>query len=94
MLLIDMDMPNCCENCPICYDFVCCPITDTHMDYASMDYERLPNCPLSRCDTEPESPATCGNCQFKDSDKCEKENQQSFGFCGNWCEVEDNGSIS
>lgn len=46
MLLIDMEIPACCEDCPICYDFMCCPITDTHVDYATMDEKRLPNCPL------------------------------------------------
>ena len=52
MLLVDMEMPKSCSDCPICYDFICCPIIPEHMDFERMNIERLPNCPLKELDTK------------------------------------------
>lgn len=46
MLMVDMDMPKSCFSCPLCYDFLYCPITETRTDDRHADDERLPDCPL------------------------------------------------
>ena len=32
---------------------------------------------------------TCENCEYKNSEYCEKENREKYGFCGNFTESED-----
>ena len=41
-----MEMPHSCEHCELCYDFMCCSVTDTHVDYPTMNTQRLGDCPL------------------------------------------------
>ena len=43
---INMEMPHSCEHCELCYDFICCSVTGTHVDYPTMDTQRLGDCPL------------------------------------------------
>lgn len=47
-VMIDMEMPKCCSDCPILYDDMLCPITGTNIaDWNEIDKQRLPDCPLS-----------------------------------------------
>lgn len=47
MLIIDgMDMPANCASCKLNYDYMCCSVTSTHMDYDKMDNGRLTDCPI------------------------------------------------
>lgn len=31
---------------------------------------------------------SCKNCASSDSEYCEKENREKYGFCGNWQKIE------
>ncbi len=46
IIISGMEMPKCCANCDLFYDYMCCPVTGTHADFEKMNSERLPNCPL------------------------------------------------
>ena len=46
MLLIDMDMPKCCSDCPLMYDYLECSVTKKRLK-STMENERLADCPLS-----------------------------------------------
>lgn len=41
-----MNMPKCCADCELLYDYMHCSVTGTRADFEKMDSERLPNCPL------------------------------------------------
>lgn len=41
-----MNMPRCCADCDLLYDYMRCSVTGTRADFEKMDSERLPNCPL------------------------------------------------
>lgn len=41
-----MNMPKCCADCELLYDYMRCSVTGTRADFEKMDNERLPNCPL------------------------------------------------
>lgn len=46
IIISGMEMPKCCADCDLLYDYIGCSVTGTHADFAKMDSERLPNCPL------------------------------------------------
>lgn len=46
IIINGMEMPKCCADCDLLYDYMCCSITGTHADFAKMDSERLSDCPL------------------------------------------------
>lgn len=48
MLLIDMEMPKCCADCPLMYDYLECAVTKNPLK-STMGNERLADCPLSEC---------------------------------------------
>jgi len=41
-----MNMPKCCADCELLYDYMRCSVTATRADFEKMGSERLPNCPL------------------------------------------------
>lgn len=41
-----MNMPKCCAECELLYDYMRCSVTGTRADFEKMNSERLPNCPL------------------------------------------------
>lgn len=47
MLLIDMEMPKCCSDCPLMYDYLECSLTKSPLNLCAMENERLADCPLS-----------------------------------------------
>ena len=47
VIVTGMDMPKSCyDECPLCYDYMCCSATGTKMDWFNCDKERLEDCPL------------------------------------------------
>ena len=46
MVQIDMEMPECCMDCPLFYDNMMCSVTQTGADWENFDKERLSDCPL------------------------------------------------
>ena len=50
MILIDIEMPQCCQKCPMYndfYDYPTCNVTGHSMGYKFNPYEkRMPSCPL------------------------------------------------
>ena len=51
MILIDIDMPSCCADCPLFddrWDYPTCYVTQESRGYNFKIHEkRMPNCPLS-----------------------------------------------
>lgn len=43
-----MEMPSCCDECPLFCESRYCPVTMTHVDVIEWesDKKRMPNCPL------------------------------------------------
>lgn len=48
MILVDIEMPKSCRECPIVHDEIYCSITHKSVLDQSIDFmkERLPNCPI------------------------------------------------
>lgn len=48
MILLDMDMPKSCRECPIVHDEIYCSITHKSVLDQRIDFmkERLPDCPI------------------------------------------------
>lgn len=49
-VIVRMDMPNRCYDCPICYDMMGCPITGNGLDWENYDKVKLEDCPLKSID--------------------------------------------
>ena len=46
VIIKDFTIPNCCADCPICYDDMYCAITNIKMDCVNYDKTRHLDCPL------------------------------------------------
>ena len=46
MIIIDIEMPKTCMECPILYDMMCCGITGSPIWRPNMTGDKLNNCPL------------------------------------------------
>ena len=52
IIIKNMEMPKCCDDCPIAYDYMCCSITDTKFwgeddTYPDSSESRMSDCPLT-----------------------------------------------
>lgn len=48
----DFEIPKCCCDCPIYYDYIECPITETSTRGFDDCKERMSNCPLVEIEEE------------------------------------------
>lgn len=42
----NFEIPKSCSDCALCYDYIACSITNTHVNYEALNDERLDDCPL------------------------------------------------
>lgn len=46
MVLINIPMPQNCEECPMNHDWWICVVTNSYINLNTCESERLPDCPL------------------------------------------------
>ena len=61
MILVDIEMPKSCRDCPIVHDEIYCSITHKSVLDQSIDFmkERLPDCPLKQFVQPPKADFIC-----------------------------------
>lgn len=50
VIIVGMNMPKHCYDCPVCYDYMGCSITGNGLDWENCDKVRLEDCPSKSID--------------------------------------------